>query len=64
MKSTKPNQLNIRIDSEIERALDAKRIELAAVLGYIPSRSELVRKAIEQFLSLPPTAENAVMKAE
>jgi metal-responsive CopG/Arc/MetJ family transcriptional regulator len=52
MKATKPNQLNIRVDRKLEQALDEKRIEYSRLLGYIPSRSEIVRTAIEQFLNI------------
>jgi metal-responsive CopG/Arc/MetJ family transcriptional regulator len=53
MKASKSNQLNIRIDKKLETALDEKRIELSRQLGYIPSRSEIVRMAIEQLLGVP-----------
>jgi metal-responsive CopG/Arc/MetJ family transcriptional regulator len=52
MPSAKPNQLNIRVDRKLEVALDEKRIEFSKQLGYIPSRSEVVRRAIEQFLNI------------
>ena len=58
MKANKPNQLNIRVDRKLEQALDEKRIEFSRTLGYIPSRSELVRMAIEQFLNIKSAPES------
>ena len=50
MGELKSNQLNVRVDRVLEAAIDRKRIELSAELGYIPSRSEIVRLALEAFL--------------
>ena len=52
MTAAKQNQLNIRVDRKLEVALDEKRIDFSKQLGYIPSRSEVVRMAIEQFLNI------------
>jgi|GEM_PF-3470541 len=55
MPAVKQNQLNIRVDRKLEVALDEKRIDFSKQLGYIPSRSEIVRMAIEQFLNINRT---------
>lgn len=43
-------QVNVRINEALAVALDAKRVELQKVLGKIPSRSEVIRLAIEEYL--------------
>lgn len=43
-------QINVRIPEELADRLDAKRVELKKGLGKIPSRSEVVRMAIDDFL--------------
>jgi Arc/MetJ-type ribon-helix-helix transcriptional regulator len=45
-------QLNLRVSEQLERAIDEKRIELRASLGTIPSRSDVLRFALEAYLSL------------
>ena len=57
-KANKPNQLNIRVDRMLEQALDEKGIEFSKKLGDIPSRSELVRTTIEQFLDIKASPES------
>lgn len=44
-------QINVRIPEELADRLDAKRVELKKELGKIPSRSEVVRMAIDDFLT-------------
>ncbi len=44
------NQLNIRVSDELEELIDKKRIELASTLKIIPTRSDVVRYALEQYL--------------
>ncbi len=44
-------QVNVRVDGDLIRLLDEKRTELLSKLGAIPSRSELVRMALEEFLT-------------
>ena len=44
-------QVNVRVDGDLIRLLDEKRTELLSNLGSIPSRSELVRMALEDFLT-------------
>jgi hypothetical protein len=45
------NQLNIRVSDELEQLIDKKRIELAATMKVIPTRSDVVRYALESYLS-------------
>lgn len=44
------NQLNIRVSDELEQLIDKKRIELAASMKIIPTRSDVVRYALENYL--------------
>jgi hypothetical protein len=44
------NQLNIRVSDELEELIDKKRIELASTLKVIPTRSDVVRYALEDYL--------------
>jgi hypothetical protein len=44
------NQLNIRVSDELEQLIDKKRIELAASMKIIPTRSDVVRFALENYL--------------
>jgi hypothetical protein len=44
------NQLNIRVSDELEELIDKKRIELASTLKVIPTRSDVVRYALEEYL--------------
>ena len=43
-------QINVRLEPELAKSIDAKRIELQKDLGRIPTRSEVVRLAIEKYL--------------
>ena len=45
-------QLNVRVSDQLERAIDGKRIELSKSLGTIPSRSDVVRLALESYLAV------------
>ena len=45
-------QLAVRVEDELLAAIDKKRLELAQQLGTIPTRSDIVRIAIEKFLGL------------
>lgn len=51
MTSPGQKQLAVRIDDETIQLIDRKRMELARELGEIPSRSDVVRIALEQFLA-------------
>jgi len=46
------SQLNLRISEELGRLIDAKRIELSKKMGTIPSRSDVLRMALAQFLNV------------
>jgi hypothetical protein len=46
------SQLNLRISEELGRLIDAKRIELSQKMGTIPSRSDVLRMALAQFLNV------------
>jgi Arc/MetJ-type ribon-helix-helix transcriptional regulator len=45
-------QLNVRVSESLEKAIDEKRIALRAELGSIPSRSDVLRLALEAYLGL------------
>jgi hypothetical protein len=45
-------QLNVRVSDFLEQAIDQKRIELRAKLGTIPSRSDVLRLALEAYLEI------------
>ena len=45
------SQLNLRISDQLGKLIDAKRIELSAKIGSIPSRSDILRFALEMYLS-------------
>lgn len=45
-------QLNVRVSEELEKAIDEKRIELRATMGSIPSRSDVLRLALESYLGI------------
>ena len=47
-------QVNVRLTDELVRLLDAKRVEMLPELGTIPTRSDVVRIAIERFLKGAP----------
>lgn len=53
--STKNNidriQVNVRVDGVLIKLLDEKRTELLDKLGTIPSRSEVVRMALVEYLT-------------
>lgn len=46
------NQLNIRVSDELESLIDKKRIELASTMKVIPTRSDVVRYALEKYLDI------------
>jgi Arc/MetJ-type ribon-helix-helix transcriptional regulator len=45
-------QLNVRVSEQLEEAIDQKRIELRATMGTIPSRSDVLRLALEAYLGI------------
>jgi hypothetical protein len=46
------SQLNVRVSKQAETLIDQKRIELSKTLGTIPSRSDVVRLALEAYLGV------------
>jgi hypothetical protein len=44
------SQLNLRISDQLGKLIDAKRIELASTMATIPTRSEVLRFALESYL--------------
>jgi Arc/MetJ-type ribon-helix-helix transcriptional regulator len=45
-------QLNVRVSDQLGKLIDKKRIELNNKLGTIPSRSDVVRYALESYLGV------------
>lgn len=45
-------QLNVRVSESLEQAIDEKRIALRSTLGTIPSRSDVLRMALEAYLGI------------
>lgn len=45
-------QLNVRVSETLERAIDERRIELRETLGTIPTRSDVLRLALEAYLGI------------
>ncbi len=52
-------QLNVRVSDALERAIDEKRIELREKLGVIPTRSDILRLALESYLGITMGPEDA-----
>jgi hypothetical protein len=46
------NQLNIRVSDELESLIDKKRIDLSSTMKIIPTRSDVVRYALESYLNI------------
>jgi len=49
-------QVNVRLEQDLADRMDKKRIELTESLGHIPTRSDIVRMALEEFLEVPENA--------
>ena len=47
-------QINMRMDKELTARIDQKRIDLAGELQRIPSRTEVIKMALELFLGGSP----------
>ncbi len=45
-------QLAVRVEGSFLASIDQKRIELSKGMSSIPSRSDIVRLALEQYLGL------------
>ncbi len=43
------NQINLRMSETLRKLIDGKRIELSESMGTIPSRSDILRFALEQY---------------
>jgi Arc/MetJ-type ribon-helix-helix transcriptional regulator len=52
MPTMNRSQLNVRVSEQLETAIDEKRIELRATIGTIPSRSDVLRLALEAYLGI------------
>lgn len=46
-------QVNVRLPSNLAELLDDKRVEKKEEIGKIPSRSEIIRWALEHYLHPP-----------
>lgn len=44
-------QINMRIDKELAARIDKKRIDLAGDLQRIPTRTDVIKMALELFLA-------------
>lgn len=49
------SQLNLRISEQLGKLIDAKRIELSESMGSIPSRSDILRLALANYLEVDLT---------
>lgn len=47
-------QINMRIDKELAARIDKKRIDLASELQRIPTRTEVIKLALELFIGDGP----------
>jgi len=43
------NQINLRMSEALRKLIDGKRIELSEEMGTIPSRSDILRLALEMY---------------
>lgn len=43
------NQINLRMSETLRKLIDGKRIELSEEMGTIPSRSDILRLALEMY---------------
>jgi hypothetical protein len=43
------NQINLRMSETLRKLIDGKRISLSESLGTIPSRSDILRFALEMY---------------
>ena len=46
------SQLNLRISDQLGKLIDAKRIKLSQTMGSIPTRSDILRFALAQYLNV------------
>lgn len=45
-------QLNIRVSDALVQSIDEKRVQLRATMGGIPTRSDVLRFALEAYLGI------------
>ncbi len=45
-------QINVRLSTKLLELMDKKRMELQPELGKIPTRSDIMRYALEKYLKL------------
>jgi Arc/MetJ-type ribon-helix-helix transcriptional regulator len=45
-------QLNVRISEQLEKVIDEKRVALLETIGSIPTRSDVLRMALEAYLGI------------
>ena len=50
--NTGNKQLAVRLEKEVLVAIDKKRMEIAQAKGIIPTRSDVVRAALENYLGI------------
>jgi hypothetical protein len=50
--NTGNKQLAVRLEKEVLVAIDKKRMEIAQVEGIIPTRSDIVRTALGNYLGI------------
>jgi hypothetical protein len=50
-KTMERMQINMRIDKELAEAIDKKRIELTSQLQRIPTRTDVIKMALDVFLN-------------
>lgn len=43
-------QVNVRLDTEVAKRIDEKRTQLQKELGRIPTRSDVMRMALDKYL--------------
>ena len=43
-------QVNVRLDTEMAKRIDEKRTQLQKELGRIPTRSDVMRMALDKYL--------------
>lgn len=49
------SQINVRVEAELLDRIDRKRIVLQRELNRIPTRSEVIRLALDEFLEETPS---------
>jgi Arc/MetJ-type ribon-helix-helix transcriptional regulator len=55
-------QLNVRVTDDVVKKLDEQRVQLSSRLARIPSRSEVIRIALERYLDATNRAARAKKK--